>query len=250
MSKGILVTDFDGVLCDTIGECMFSSYNAYQRINKSYLAEELSDIDLPKRKEFRRLRPYIRSGEDYLLLFYAINNEIDLSCQSDFDELREKHKSKLNEYKKALYAERDILINDKKEFWLSLNPLFEAGSHLKGISIFDNLFILSTKKKEYVIEILKHHKIPFPEQNIIYTPASEKIKNLSTLIGSNKAEITKSAFVEDQVEFLVNSKNLGINIFLVNWSYSDEKQKESAANNHIPIIDSNKFKEILESFVN
>jgi phosphoglycolate phosphatase-like HAD superfamily hydrolase len=241
--------DFDGVICDSMDECMFSSYNAYLKlISVNQRINNLEEINSEKRKEFRRLRPFIRGGEDYILFFFIIEDGIKIIDQLHFDKIREEKKHKLVEYKKALYEERDFLLKNNRDLWLNLNPLFEVGNFLKEKSSFDNVFILSTKKKEYVFEILKFHEINFPRENITYTLPQEKINNLLNLLKQKGVDLSKSIFIEDQVEFLLEAKKFNVGVSLVDWSYATDEQKEKAKNNGVEVIDISRFSEIVGDF--
>jgi beta-phosphoglucomutase-like phosphatase (HAD superfamily) len=79
-----LFLDFDGVLCDSVAECFVSSWLAYFDREGSKMPESVS---LAQKDLFTRYRPFIRRGADYMLLQYAIENNIELVAQRDFDNL-------------------------------------------------------------------------------------------------------------------------------------------------------------------
>ena len=165
----IIVSDFDGVLGDSINECLFSSYNAYQsQKEEGKKIDNLNQIDRKTKDEFIRLRPYIKGGESYLLIFYILENNIKIETQEDFDRLKEEKSTDLPKYKEVLYKERDLILKKNPRLWLDLNPLFDIGSFFDKHRKITNIFILSTKRKEYIIKILKDKKIDFPEENIFY----------------------------------------------------------------------------------
>ena len=59
----IFCIDFDGVICDSIKECFLSSAHAL-----GHDPEILSDAGNVKFRKFKSLRPFVRSGEDYILI--------------------------------------------------------------------------------------------------------------------------------------------------------------------------------------
>ncbi len=248
MVKKMFITDFDGVLCDSVDECILSSYNAH---GKLYLPafrriRSLDEIDPEKRKQFRALRPYIRSGEDYILIFWALEKNISLSGQEGFDRLREERKEPLSGYQAVFYEERDFLLKHERELWLSLNPLFDGiGEALNANNVFEHMRILTTKREDYVLETLHYHGIAIAEQQITFTTSADKINNLLKLLESNAAKMSESVFVEDQVKFLVESQKHQIRSYLVNWSYITEAQRAFARQHTIPIIDVAEFSQIL-----
>jgi phosphoglycolate phosphatase-like HAD superfamily hydrolase len=191
------------------------------------------------------LRPFIRSGEDYLSIFSILEDKEGIKSQEEFNNFS-KGKD-LSGYKKLLYKERDYLIEKNKDMWLSLNPLFDIRGFFSESRAFSKVLILTTKKKKYVIEILNFNNIDFPEENIFYTKPGDKIENLLSLIKDSNVSHDECIFVEDQVDYLIKAKKLGIRVFLVGWSYASEGQKEEARQNGIPIIDYDDFKDLVKN---
>ena len=207
----IIVCDFDGVLGDSINECLFSSYNTYQSINnRGKRIDRIDQINPKLRARFIELRPYIKSGEDYLLILHIIENNIKIKNNGDFDQVKENKRSLLPRYKKALYQERDLILKKDPKLWLNLNPLFEIGYFFKQNRKFNNMFILTTKRKDYVVKILDHKKAEFPKAHIFHTHQDDKISNLLAIIKNNKVSPKDCIFVEDQVDYLIKAKKLGI----------------------------------------
>jgi phosphoglycolate phosphatase-like HAD superfamily hydrolase len=251
MSQSLFITDFDGVLCDSVQECALITYNAYNKLLSSSYQRILSleEIELSKREQFRKLRPYIRGAEDFVPIFVAIENNIRIANQKDFDTLRAEHEKDLLKYQEAFYAERDFLLQHEKELWLSLNLFFEGiEDALKQCTSFDQIYILTTKRQADVLEIFQYQGIPFPAEHVAYVKAAGKLGKLLDILQENDAVIDESAYIEDQVDFLVESKKHNIGSYLVEWGYVSEEQKTLAQQHEIPIITLRKFKEILRSF--
>ena len=246
MIEGILVSDFDGVICDSVHECMVSSHRAYQRLTNP--RRTVSDKIAPDlRKKFRQLRPYVRSGEDYIVLWDILNQGVIAQNQAAFDDYSHSHAAQIEKYREALYSEREQMLRTERRFWLDLNPLFKASASLRDCTNFERIHILSTKRSEYVLEILDHHGIDFPKDRVIFTTPQEKVKNLTALLSQTNSP-QNSAYVEDQIEFLIASKHLKVMPFLAGWGYVCKDQKERAKEAGIETLTPNKFKQILEQF--
>ncbi len=251
MTKKLFITDFDGVLCDSVWECLLVAYNAYNKLHSSLSQRTLSleEIELSKRNRFRELRPFLKGAEDFVPMFMTIEENIPVNNQQDFDRFREELKEKLLTYQEVFYAERDFLLQHEKELWLSLNPLFEGvGEVLKQRKSFEEVHILTTKRQEDVLEIFQYQGISFPADHIIYMKAAGKSEKLLEILRENDAAMHESVYIEDQVDFLVESKKHHIKSHLVEWGYVSDEQKAIARQHNIPIIGVEEFRNLLDSF--
>ncbi len=251
MTKRMFITDFDGVICDSVIECLLVTYNAYQKLQTTAF-QRLLDIEAirpEKRAEFRRLRTYLKGAEDFIPMFLAIENEISITSQEAFNRLKAEHEHQLPEYLDAFYAERDFLQHHEKELWLSLNPLFDGiTATLQQRESFEGMQILTTKRQNDVIETFQYQGIPFPPEQIIYMKAAGKSKKLLDMLQANKAVMEESLYFEDQVDFLVKSQQHHIGSYLVEWGYVSDEHKAIANQHRIPIIPLQQFNEMLALF--
>jgi phosphoglycolate phosphatase-like HAD superfamily hydrolase len=249
MTKKLFITDFDGVICDSVHECLLITYNAYKRLHSPSFQRILSleDIAPSTRERFRKLRAYLKGAEDFLPIFIAIENNIPITNQEDFNAFRNNHKEQLVTYQKAFYAERDYLQRYEKELWLMLNPLFEGIKEtLKQCKSFETIYILTTKRQQDVLETFQYQGIPFPADHVIYMKAAGKSKKLLEILRENNAALSESVYIEDQVDFLVESKKHQIGSYLVEWGYVSDEQKVLAKQHEIPIIGVEEFRTLLE----
>lgn len=251
MAKNMFITDFDGVLCDSVLECLLVTSNAYGKLQSSSYQRKLSleDITPARREEFRRLRSFLKGAEDFIPMFIAIEKDIKITVQKDFDVLKADHHQQLPKYLEAFYAERDFLQQNEKELWFSLNPLFDGlREALKQRESFEGLHILTTKRQNDVVETFQYQGIPFPADQITYMKSAGKSQKLLKILQENEAVMEESMYFEDQVDFLVESKKHRIGSYLVEWGYVSIEQKELAQQHEIPIIDVQTFKDILRRF--
>ena len=251
MTKKLFITDFDGVLCDSVVECLLVTYNAYYRLQTSSYTRLLNieEIEPSTRSRFRKLRPYLKGAEDFVPILIAIEQNIPINNQQDFDRVREQYKYDLTRFQEAFYGERDYLQQHEKELWLSLNPLFEGiGEALKQQDSFENVFILTTKRQEDVLKIFQYQGIPFPADHITYMKAAGKFQKLLEILRENNAAMHESVYIEDQIDFLVESKKHQIGSYLVEWGYVSDEQRALAKQHDIPIIGVERFRGLLNRF--
>lgn len=251
MTKKLLITDFDGVLCDSVVECLLVTYNAYYRLQTSSYTRLLNieEIEPSTRDRFRRLRSYLKGAEDFVPIFIAIEQNIPINSQQDFDRVREQYKDDLTGFQEAFYGERDYLQQHEKELWLRLNPFFEGiGEVLKQQDSFENVHILTTKRQEDVLKIFHYQGIPFPADHITYMKAAGKFQKLLEILRENNVVMHESVYIEDQIDFLVKSKKYQIGSYLVEWGYVSDEQRALAKQHDIPIIGVDEFRGLLNRF--
>ena len=239
MSKKLLITDFDGVVCDSVEECLLVTYNAYHRLQDASFQRLLDLQATPPetRQTFRRLRPFLKGAEDFIPIFRSIEQQIPIATQREFDAFRDGMREKLSEYVAVFYTERDFLIRNEHRVWLSLNPLYsDFAAILRARQTFERVHILTTKRRDDVLEIFNYQQVAFPPEQISYIKAAGKSARLLELLREYGADPADTLYFEDQVDFLVAAKPHGIQTYLVEWGYVSDEQRGVARQHDIPII--------------
>ncbi|MGO9409221.1 MAG: HAD family hydrolase [Spirochaetia bacterium] len=230
MSTGALVLDFDGVICDSIDECFASSWIAYFDL---YLQRHPAYMPVSLRRDFARLRPLVRGGADFMLIQEILDKGENVTRQSEFDAIaRAAGEEKLRLFHELFYRARADLLENDRQSWLAMNRIYPhvaaAFSRLSGGA---PVYILSTKKAEFIAEILAAKKIDLPRERIIYS-GSEKKLDIVARVG-REGGFTEATFVDDQIDHLLceeaavpdlTRKSLPrIRTLLATWGYVKEE---------------------------
>lgn len=229
------VLDFDGVVCDSVGECFASSWIAYHRLFKGR-----DGLPLPPRTEpaFAALRPLIRSGEDYLLIHEILAEGAAPGNQEEFDALiRRAGPRKMSSFKDLFYKARSELLEKQPDLWFSLNPVY---GHMRPV--MENpretrLWILSTKKPRFIAEILTHAGLPFPEDRIVDSGSRRKLPIVSQLLDREGA--AQAVFLDDQIDHLKGNADGRIRPYLASWGYVKKEWLGGASG--VPALDPDGF---------
>jgi hypothetical protein len=194
-----LFLDFDGVICDSLEECFQSSYLVDNAPDIGDERPPAAPDDAAYRAAFRACRPFIRSGEDYVVLHRLIAAGNAPQSQAEFDRaLALVGQESLAEIKRGLYAVRESLLGLHRELWLGWNPLYDGMAvALNGIAGNARVRILSTKKAEFIAQILAHQKVEWPADRIIYSGKERKLDIVGRIAGAER-----SVLIDDQVEHL------------------------------------------------
>jgi phosphoglycolate phosphatase-like HAD superfamily hydrolase len=214
VSRRLLFLDFDGVICDSIDECFVSSWIAHFHA----LGRPLPlSLPIEMRRRFARLRPFIRSGEDYVVIQDLIAGGREVADQQAFDAaLAARGPQGMARAKDAFYAARSGLLASDRSYWLSLNRVYpHVHAPLAAVAARDDVLVLSTKKSEFIVEILAANGIRFPIERVIYTGSRTKEEIVvGMLAGSDGAVL-----VDDQIDHLLGCIDPRIEVHLALWGY-------------------------------
>lgn len=211
----LLFLDFDGVICDSLDECILSSLYAYFKL---LLNTELTSLPIDYKKRFALLRPFVRNGEDYLVIQQILKDNIRIKSQDHFDEMLYKHREKMPFYKELFYKARNFLIQNDPGFWYSLNRIYPHMLHYLAKACASPFFyILSTKRSDFIIKILKQNKLAMPEDHILVAWDRRKLDFISSVLDEEGCR--NAVFVDDQIGHLLKNNDRRIMPYLARWGY-------------------------------
>ncbi len=218
MEKTVIFLDFDGVICDSLNECLVSSWIAYYRY---YKKNEPAYIDMNLRKSFLRYRPFITHGEDYVLIQKLINEKIIIRNNEEFDLERKKIGIEIMAlFKDLFYRARDYLISEDFNYWLNLNRIFPfLYKPFYRASRKSNIHILSTKREKYIRATLEYHGIRMNPEQIHYSSGKEKLKIISRFLDNDS--YSRAIFIDDQIDNLKDNRDGRIEPLLALWGFID-----------------------------
>jgi phosphoglycolate phosphatase-like HAD superfamily hydrolase len=214
--RTLFFVDFDGVICDSLQECLYSAWTAYYTL---YLGEKPAFASLQFKARFYAGRPFIRNSEDYLILCDAIHRGIQTGSQAAFDALiAGAGKEKLTRFRGFFHTARSTILAGDRDFWMGLNRIYPHMECLfAGAGGSRDYFILSTKHPEFIREIFLHNGITVPEDRILY-PA-ERTKYEVILDVMERENAPRAAFLDDQIDHLLGARDSRISLYLPLWGY-------------------------------
>ena len=191
MRERVLVLDFDGVICDSIDECFVSSWTAYHTL---YLGRQPAYMPIGLKRDFARLRPLIRGGEDFMLIQEILEQGGTSSRQSEFDAFaRAAGERKMKLFHDLFYQARGELLEKDRQSWLAMNRIYpHVVSAFERIPSGAPVYILSTKKPDFIAEILTAKSIRMPRDRILYSgnePKMDIVERLGAESGSIRGNI-------------------------------------------------------------
>ncbi len=218
MKKGnyLLCLDFDGVICDSINECLVSSWISYYR----YIKEDYPiQVTVDMRSLFSQLRPFIRSGPDYVLIQRLIDMRCEVQNQHEFDRyLEEAGKDTVRYYGEIFYRAREELLRQDRDYWMALNPLYKHMLEpLRANAENEKLIIVSTKRQDFILEILSFNGIDFSPERVYLADSKPKIVIVEEV--RRARGFIQAVFIDDQIDHLLPNRNKSIMPALASWGY-------------------------------
>lgn len=239
-----MALDFDGVIADSILECALVACNGYYAFQGSGTrlksSREISAITLSK---FRLLRPYIRSGEDYLYLFQALDEGIEIADQVEFDKFHDTHLDRKESYYQLFYAEREALMISDYENWIALNPLYNGmADFLQSLKQGILLQIISTKAARYISKILDYNGIRLAAKQIHQAGRGlSKIDIIKRLLRENQLSPGQVVFIDDHPDTVREVSATGVVCLLAGWGYNTAQQRRMYRAKNLELVDFQQF---------
>ncbi len=244
--KPIYALDFDGVICDSAIETGMTGWKAAQKI-----WQEMPKSNPPESiiNSFRQIRPFLETGYEAILIVHLLQQgmtiaELSQNYPYQLNALINREHLNAKRLKQLFGTTRDNWINQSPHEWLSMNPLF-AGIAQRLETLTDSTwYIITTKQKRFVKQILNHYQINIKDQ-YIYGMEAKQSKQETLLKLSVRHPSQDIIFIEDRLLTLVDiSKNAqlkNIKLQLVDWGYNTLNDRLSAQQYPLEIIMINQF---------
>ena len=213
----ILALDFDGVICDSIEECMVTSYNAYNDL----FVRSTEEIDRQFRSYFYQNRHFVRPASGYYILHEAFNRGIQIKDYNHFVSLSNSHATEMIDFELEFFKKRNSLKIHSAQ-WLALHNIY---SHvLEFFAAYDDqAFIVTNKDRDSVemlleyFELIKHIKKIYSRED-----SEDKAELFELLISEVKDERGSEpiVFVDDNVNHLEDLQQYPIQLYYAAWGYS------------------------------
>lgn len=237
--KEIFIFDVDGVIIDSTDECLVVAWNAYvdyAKLNKNKINTP-DESEESYAKHFRSIRNYVRSMDEYLLVFNTKPNEI--VSQAKFEDILQSLDEKEKDaYGDCFFEARKSLKEKNKDKWLSLHHIYVGIVELfKKVQTKLNVYIVTGKDRESVVDFLNYFNIEF-NINKIYDKkiARNKLIALEEIAKKEKVSHSEIIFLDDNITHLVKPYNAGFDVILADWGYGQKEHFKLAKELNIPIL--------------
>jgi len=234
-STPILVLDFDGVIVDSTEECAVVAWNAWLKHNQwpggVRSPGEIPDALLDR---FRRLRNYVKTAGEYLVVFESEKDDVPVESQSDYDRLIAEADG-VDEFAGLVFSERESLRRREPGHWAGLHTIYEGvGEQLKKVWDRFDVYVVTGKDKETVLSFYGTLGLPLREDHVFDKDAGKhKLRAVKALAAGRGAPLSMVVFVDDNVVHLMPLKRAGCHVLMAAWGYHTDEHLEVAARENI-----------------
>lgn len=218
-SIALLCLDFDGVLCNSINECMLVAFNAYsgrRHGNCEALPGEYREM-------FTRLRYLVRDPSEFFFLVDAYYKQEAIG-ERRFTELASTAPSACREFRDRFFAARREFKDADPKAWLSLNPPYaELVRFIKETSV--PVDVVTTKNEESVESLLAEYGIrdrvgqTFGQQALsVYGGKAGAIREACKRRAVSPSNV---AYLDDHLKHLADVRETGVQLWYAAWGYTN-----------------------------
>jgi phosphoglycolate phosphatase-like HAD superfamily hydrolase len=191
------------------------------------------------------MRPFVRSGEDFVLIQGLIEAGESVQDQAEFDRAWERPGTPPRErYKELFYRARTELLQRDPRAWLSLNRIYpHVAAALAGLPADAPVYVLSTKKPQFVRETLAANGIAIPDGHVLYSHGEPKLLTVEKLRAT--LGLPEATLVEDQIDAIRGNTNPRLRVLLASWGYVRESWLRESVG--IPVLTPEAFGELVRT---
>lgn len=213
--------DFDGVLFDTAYEAYIVSCLAYQEVTGSPI-----EIDYYQFLEYRYL---VGPAWNYKYIIDFLSNSASVQPKESIANAVHEDYSV---FEKVFFATRNRLKEADFSNWIALNKPYDFFFYMKKLSlVIENAYVVSTKDKESIVDILSFNGFPISHEKIFGANDFNEYKTKGNLILSELfPEDDGIVFIDDMKKHLESLSNCATACLKIqpSWGYIDPRDVDNA----------------------
>ena len=222
----LVFLDFDGVLCDSIGECLVTGWNSFIAVRGRQGARVANpdEVDPGLRMFFQTHRWMVAPPEHYFVLFASHRDGRALPDATAFQSAVAAYASELPDYRQAFFAERSRYKTEARAAWLALHRVYpHVAAHMNAVVAKNPTVIVTTKDEQSVDDILASAGLQVPriEGAERLGAAGSKAAIVRLLLGELAADPASAVFLDDHAAHLAGVAATGTRCRLARWGYID-----------------------------
>ena len=209
-----LALDFDGVVCNSVIECLSTSYSAFREFSED------APVECPSHWTalFLERRGFVRPSGNYLLLWQWIAGSADRSYdQVGFERLAIGQQQRVAAFERRFHQIRDAAIAQSPERFIAQNALFPGVTESWSAIRRFPLFIVSTKDEASIRLLLSASRLAV--DGVFGRGSGTKSASLSEIASRCIIPTRNVVFIDDNALHVADAEAAGITGVIANWGY-------------------------------
>jgi hypothetical protein len=146
--------------------------------------------------------------------------------------------------KRVFYEARAGLLESDRSWWLALNRVYpHVIGPLRVLAPSGDTVVLSTKKSEFIVEILAANGVAMPIERVLYTASRAKADVIAGMLGPGDTAL----LIDDQVDHLLACRDPRIDVRLALWGYIRDEWLEEHP--EVPRVGAGTLEAVLEPWL-
>lgn len=209
--------DFDGVVIDSMYECLQTSYSALSRLKKSQGKMVPSNPRPEEISLFYLNRGLVRPSRNYYALWEWIQKMPDKKFSlSEFELFAASFGKELTNFENIFHGIRADEIKRSPKAFVEKNPLYVGVKEIWR-ELPRPLFIVSTKDHESIQLILDSHNLSV--ERIYGKGTGPKAQTILQLADSYNTPVKNVCFLDDNSQHAIDVQTIGSKTALAMWGY-------------------------------
>jgi len=211
----ILALDFDGVICDSVRECLDTSYRAYRSCHPE---ESLPEQPMASwSAAFLERRGMVRPSGHYYTLWQWILRRPELRLSPDeFEAMAEAESAATSKFEETFHRVRDKMRVLSPQAFVLANPLYPGVAEVWS-QLVTPRYVVSAKDEPSVRLILEAHQLTV--DGIYGRGSGSKPSTLRLLADRYGVSIQDVLFVDDNALHVADAAHVGATAMLATWGY-------------------------------
>ena len=221
--KPVVALDFDGVICNSMDECMRVAFGAYEEWRTGVPTPLSVETALPAGFDeyFRTYRYLVRPAEEYWLIVRAYQEGGAPLLPQEFARLAGDAQPQLTEFAPIYFRTRERLRDSSMERWLGLHAMYpEFGEGWIQLRRQALCYIVTTRDRESVSRLLSMLDVDIPaERRWTKERSGGKPAAILDIAGECGRKPSEILFVDDHPGHLRDVRSTGAFLFWAAWGF-------------------------------
>lgn len=230
--RGVLVFDFDGVICDSWQECALVTWGGHHNWPPArFSTAAFNELPTNFVKRFRALRGFARQLGHFLVSLLAEADQV--RTQADFDRCYDAlAPDTVTEFVVQATRYRAAVRNGQRECWLAFHHMYEGMPDLL-LGLADQWYVVTARDSTSVRELLVSYGINLAADRI-YGEQESKLAALADIQAREGVPAGSVRFVDDSLSNVVAARKAGHSVCWATWGYSAPEHSERADRLGVP----------------